>query len=402
MRILQINPVAGHSSTGRALSELDRYFTAAGHTCYAACIEGTDAHNLYRIGSAADRKLHALRSRLSGYDACYSRGATEKLLAQIDRIQPDVVKIGVVHSNFIDYFALMAYLAKRDIPVVLVLDDCWHYTGKCTHYTAAGCDRWQHGCGNCPRTEKCIPSWFFDRSAEMLQKKKLAAMQVPRLAVVGVSDWITNEAKQSILSSAKIIQRIYNWIDLAQFYPRENRDAVRKRYGVSAKFLILGVASSWAQGKGLEEFMRMAQTVDDRAEIVLVGDLPSAQTLPRRMRNVPRTNDTGELAELYSAADVFVTFSREESFGKVSAEALACGTPVVCYDSTASPELVGEGCGAAVPVGDFDGVFSAAMRICETGKAAYADACTAFAKENFALEKSARQYLELFEQLARM
>lgn len=397
MKILQINPVAGHSSTGRTLSELDSFLTAAGHECHAACIEGYDAHNLYLVGSALDRKLHAFFARLTGYDACYSHGATKKLIAHIEEIKPDVVRIGVIHSNYLDFFALMQYLAAQDIPTVLVLNDCWHYTGKCVHYTAAGCSAWQRGCGNCPRTDECIPSWLFDRSAEMLQKKKTAAEKIPRLAVVGVSDWITNEAKKSVLSCAKIIRRVYNWIDLGVFYPRFDADKTRQAYGLSKKFVILGVASSWAQGKGLESFIRLAEEADAQTAVVLVGGMPTGKQLPEQIVQIPRTNNTEELAALYSAADVFVTFSREESFGKVSAEALACGTPVVCYDSTASPELVGEGCGKVVPVGDFEAVRQAIAEIRKNGKTFYSDACALFARENFSLEKNAAQYLQVFE-----
>ena len=96
-------------------------------------------------------------------------------------------------------------------------------------------------------------------------------------------------------------------------------------------------------------------------------------------------------------ADVFVQPSIEESFGKVSAEALSCGTPVVCFNSTANPELVGNGCGAAVPVGDVEAMLKEIRKILEAGKAQYTDKCRTFAKENFEMKENLLQYVKMFD-----
>ena len=115
--------------------------------------------------------------------------------------------------------------------------------------------------------------------------------------------------------------------------------------------------------------------------------------------HISETHDVDELARLYSRADVFVTFSLEETFGKVSAEALACGTPVVCFDSTASPEIVGEKCGRVVPAGDYAAVRQAIGEILAQGKNAYSEACVQQARQNFCYETNAQEYLNLFEEL---
>jgi glycosyltransferase involved in cell wall biosynthesis len=52
-----------------------------------------------------------------------------------------------------------------------------------------------------------------------------------------------------------------------------------------------------------------------------------------------------ELAQIYSAADIFINPSVEETLGLTTAEALACGTSVITYNKTAVPEVPDESCG---------------------------------------------------------
>ena len=400
MRILQINPIAGHSSTGRAVSELDRYFNEHGHESYVACSSGYDVKNMYVIGSKTDRLRHALLTRVTGYEASFSNRATKDLIKFIEKIKPDVVKIGIIHSNYLNFFLLIEYLSMSDIPTVLVLDDCWYYTGKCMHYTKNACFRWKDSCGHCPHLENGLKTWFFDRTEKLLKEKKKHIEMIPRLAVVGVSDWITNEARDSILKNAQSISRIYNWIDMKVFYPRENTEVVVNKYQLHKNFTILGVASKWVDGKGLKQFCRLSEEKEKNISVVIVGTVSSNVQLPDSLVHIPETRDMDELAQIYSYADVFVTFSEEETFGKVSAEALACGTPVICYDSTASPEIVGhDQCGKVVTTGDFEAVVYAIEEVREKGKDFYTDACVRRAREMFSLEKSAQEYLNVFSRL---
>ena len=98
-------------------------------------------------------------------------------------------------------------------------------------------------------------------------------------------------------------------------------------------------------------------------------------------------------------ADVFLQPSLEETFGKVTAEVLSCGTPVVCFDSTANPELVGKGCGAIVPAGDTDKLLEEIRRILKNGKAQYALNCREFVQSNFLQEPILNEYVDLFKQI---
>lgn len=398
MKILQINAVGQYGSTGRNCKELAEYInTCTEHSCYTAFAQGTVDEYSYQIGTKIEWKTHALMSRLTGEQARFSAKGTKALLRYMDGLQPDVVHLNNLHGNYIHLPMLLKYLAENDIPTVLTLHDCWFYTGKCCHYTVDHCNRWKSGCYDCPRLQKDNKSWFRDATSKLWEEKKELFEAIPRLAVIGVSDWITNEARESFLSCAKESRRIYNWIDLNMFYPRETGSEVKARLGLGDQKIVLGVASGWSNSKGLNSFIRLAGLLGKNYTILLVGKMPEGTVLPENMVRIPGTESTDELAEYYSSADVFVTLSLEETLGKVSAEALACGTPVVCYDSTANGELVGKGCGAVLQPGDIEGIAEAVREICADGKEKYSSACRAFATDNFKKEDRIEDYLELYK-----
>ena len=235
----------------------------------------------------------------------------------------------------------------------------------------------------------------------MLADKKALFGAIPRLGVVGVSDWLTKEAQKApVFQNAKVIQRIYNWVDTDLFIPQDTT-ALRAQMGLQNKQVLLCVASGWSKAKGLDTVLRLAERLTKEQILLLVGNAPQEQLTDPQIRHIPATNDTKELAALYSMADVFVQPSLEETFGKVTAEALSCGTPVVCFDSTANPELVGEGCGTVVPVGDVQAMNNAIQQILKQGKEAFSPNCRNYAVEHFQKGKNLKEYLNLFETLCK-
>lgn len=401
MKVLQINAVYGSGSTGRTVKELDEYLTLEGCTSLVATPSACKKDNVYVISNTVDRKLHAICSRVTGKQAVYSNFQTNKLLKWIRSEKPDVVHLRNLHANYINVNKLLRFLGEEDIPTVITLHDCWFFTGKCTHYTSAKCDKWQTGCGNCPQLKKDIPSWFFDRTAKMWKDKKELFSAIPRLAVVGVSNWITNEGKKSFLGNAKIIKRIYNWIDLDVFYPRT--DNVFAKYGVlEDKFTVLCIGAGWKDGTPrFEDLLALSNRLPKGMQIVLVGNVETEKQLPSNVTAIGYVNSVDELAKLYSQANVYVHLSREDTFGKVIAEAMACGTPAIVYHSTACPELIGENCGYVVETGNLDAVVDALLKVEKDGKAKYSNYCIEFVKENFEKEKLLSETLQLYQSLVK-
>lgn len=399
MKIVQINAVYKLSSTGRTVMEMDDYLKSHGIESFKFySVKNQDSNPYEIIGNRFDHKLHALLSRVFGMQAWFSYFPTKALLRKLDKIQPDVVILRNFHSNYIHFPLLAKYLAKRDIATVVVLHDCWFFTGHCFHYTEVGCQKWKSECHNCPIIKKARGSWFFDTSRRMFHAKKRLFSTIPRLAVIGVSDWITNEARKSLIfEKAMTFQRIYNWINLKPFHPKDT-SVLRQELGLSERdFVALGVSMSWDYHKGMEIYFKVAEQMPD-IKIIMIGQLPSDIVVPPNIINVPPTGSVDELADYYSLADVLFNFSIQETFGKVAAEALACGTPLIVNDATANPELPGD-CGFVVTNNDINGILNAIKEIRTSGKGFYQDRCVKRARNLFEKDSNLQEYVALFKNM---
>lgn len=395
MIILQINAVCGVASTGRTTLELAEMLENKGHKCYVAYSHGnSNFQNSYKIGNLLDHKLHAIFYRITGLQGYFSNIATKKLIKYIKHINPDVIHLRNLHSNYINLNMLLDYIAKNNLATVVTLHDCWFFTGKCNFYPSLNCNRWKSGCGNCPENKRRL----IDLSGLIWKDKEERFKKINNLAVVGVSDWITNEAKQSLLGTCNNIKRIYNWIDFSKFYPRNPYD-LKKRLNLINKYVYLGVATEWGINKGINDVLKLSKLIQEDEVIILVGKQIMNYKFPKNVLIIEHTNNVEELSEYYSLADVFINPSIQETFGKVTAEALCCGTPVIVYNNTASPELVGNGCGFVVETNNVYEMYERLQEIRLKGKYYYSQNCLEFAKNNFDFKENSLQYLELYKSL---
>lgn len=401
MKVVQINAVCGYGSTGRTCVELSKKMTEKGIENYIFYGNGKSEYPLgERINSDFGVKLHGLLSRITGKQAYFSFLPTRRLIKRMKQIKPDVVHLRNLHANFINLKMLLKYLAKEDIATVITLHDCWFFTGKCTHYTMEKCYKWKSGCYECPRLKKDNKSWFFDRTKKMWNDKRLLINAIPRLAVTGVSDWITKEAEKSLFfKDAVELKRVYNWIDLKVFKP--GHEDVKERYNIpNNKFLILVVAGSWAKNSdGFSDVLKLSEMADESTHIVMIGGGLKGIKFPPNITRVNYINDTQELSKIYSMADVYVNVSREASFGKVVAEALACGTPAIVYNSTALPELVGYGCGYVAECENVEEVYERIQSVKKNTKGFYKENCNKFIKENFEKDKLIDDMINVYYKL---
>ena len=152
----------------------------------------------------------------------------------------------------------------------------------------------------------------------------------------------------------------------------------------------------WSFRKGLEVYIEVAKQMTD-IKIVLIGDKPNIK-LPSNIITVAPVSSTDILAKYYSMADVLFNFSIQETFGKVAAEALACGTPLIVNNATANPELPGS-CGYVVSNNNVEQVLDAIKDIRAKGKDYYKQQCVERAKTLFDKEKNINQYIQLFHEL---
>ena len=187
---------------------------------------------------------------------------------------------------------------------------------------------------------KEYPASFVDRSIENWDKKKALMDGIPNLTIVTPSEWLAGLVRKSFLAQYPV-KVIHNGIDTSQFYPMEND--TREYFGIGDKLMLLGVSTSWDEMKGYSDYLKLADMLGDGYQVVLVGlTKEQKEKLPKNVIGIERTNSVKELAQLYSAADLFLNLSYCENYPTVNLEAIACGTPVLTYKTGGSPESAGK------------------------------------------------------------
>lgn len=302
------------------------------------------------IGNRISRNAHLKLAQLTGLNGMFSVFSTLNFLRKVDKWQPDIIHIHNLHNCYINLPLLFRFLKRKHIAVVWTLHDCWAMTGKCPYFTMVKCGRWKTGCFHCPQ-RKGYPEALVDQSRLMWKLKKEWFTGVENMTIVTPSQWLANLVKQSYLKDYPV-RVINNGIDLNVFKPIQS--GFREKHCIPAdKPILLGVAFGWGKRKGVDVFLRLAENLGDAYQIVLVGTDESIDAqLPKNIISIHRTQKPQELAEIYSAADVFVNPTREENFPTVNMEALACGTPVITFKTGGSPEIIDESCGLVVPCDD--------------------------------------------------
>ena len=364
MTVFEINSVP-YGSTGRIMFQIANTVKATGSVAYtsASFTKSRGEHfpeTYYRIGGAIGKTEHIILAKLTGRHGCYSHFATYKLIKKIKQVKPDVIHLHNIHGWYLNWKMLFDYLKKANIPVIWTLHDCWAFTGHCPHFMAIGCDKWKSGCYECD-LYKSYPGCFFDDSRFQYRYKKECFTGVPNLTIVTPSQWLTDLVKQSYLKNYNTVV-INNGIDLTKFKPRISN--FREKNGLENKIILLGVAFDWTSKKGLDDFKKLADELPEEYAIVLVGVSEVVEKkLPERIISIACTQNQEELAEIYSAADLFVNPTLEDNFPTVNLEALACGTPVITYQTGGSPESITESTGKVVPYKDYKALKNAVIEM---------------------------------------
>ncbi|MDR0958343.1 MAG: glycosyltransferase [Clostridiales bacterium] len=366
MKILLINSVCGVGSTGRICSDIYDVATNTGHICKVAYGRGAAAKiplsDTYRIGSDADVNIHALMSRITDRAGFYSKRATLKFIDWIKDYNPDVIHMHNIHGYYINIEVLFNYLSNADKKVIWTLHDCWTFTGHCCHFDYVGCNRWKDGCGKCTQKRTYPASYLADSSARNYADKKKLFTSVSAMTLVTPSKWLADLVGQSYLSNYDV-KVIYNGIDTDVFKPTSSN--FHKRHGLYNTKIVLGVASPWSERKGLGEFVKLSEKLSGDYTIVLVGVTEKQiKTLPKSFVCIKRTDSVIELAQIYSAADVFVNPTFEDNYPTVNVEALSCGTPLVTYSTGGSGECLAltKNSGEIVPKGNVTALVNVVMK----------------------------------------
>lgn len=399
MKCLIINATFGDGSTGNIVRDIQWHCLQSGIDCkvaYAYSSQPPTEIDGWKIGNKFSNKLHALLSRINGKHGYFSYLTTHRLIRIIEEYKPDIINIHNLHSNFINLGILLKHIAQNHIPLVVTLHDCWYFTGGCFHYTNANCDKWLSDCKGCPKKKLDTPAYFNDCAAEILADRYKLFGAIQSLTCVGVSEWITSQASQTVFQHATCLT-IHNGIDTTIFQPKTS--TLKKDLGLEGKTIILGPASKWLDPVNADLLHSVSNALNDNQILLLFGHSGKNQPNLRNVRTYPFTASKEQLAELYSMADLFANCSREDTLSSINIEAQACGTPLVTYDNTGSKETAHPELSDCIKTGDYKVM---AQIILNTPKknAATADKLHSWVAEHFDKDKNYCKYVQLFNQIA--
>ncbi|MFI3172958.1 MAG: glycosyltransferase [Eubacteriales bacterium] len=365
MKVMQINSVCGKGSTGKIAVDICDILTQEAVECRIAYgrdqASGIDSQSTMRVGTELDVKVHGLMTRITDRTGFYSRTATNQLIAKIEAYNPDVIHLHNIHGYYINIEILFKYMARTNKKVIWTLHDCWAFTGHCAYFDMVGCEKWKTGCYQCVQKKSYPQSLVLDNSRRNYRDKKQLFTAIKDMTIITPSKWLANLVKESYLGKYPV-KVIHNGIDLEKFHPVKSDYKIRN--AMEDKHMILGVSNIWEERKGLKDLLELQKLLPNHYQIVLVGlSQEQVDSLPEGMIGMTRTSSQEELIELYSEADVFVNPTYEDNFPTTNIEALACGTPVITYNTGGSPEAVDETCGIVVAQGDIEALSEQIQKI---------------------------------------
>jgi glycosyltransferase involved in cell wall biosynthesis len=399
LRILQINSLCGVGSTGRIASDIHQLLKKQGHESMIAFGRNTRRYctDAKKFGSAWNFLFHVAWTFATDRHGFASWLATRRLIRMIRDYNPDLVHLQVVHGYYVNIAMLFNELKRLCKPVVWTQHDCWAFTGHCAHFDYVGCDRWITGCHHCPEKGQYPISLLMDNSRRNYSDKRRLFNQLDSLTLVCPSKWLADLTRESFLKNHPV-KVINNGVNLDVFKPRLSQ--IRENFNLKNKFVILAVATVWRERKGLNDLIRMAGHLEEDEIIIMVGlTKHQLRLLPSNIIGVMRTHDIDELAEFYSIADVFVNPTYEENFPTTHLEALACGTPIVTYQTGGSIESVDQSTGFIVQKGDDEEMLSKLRTIKALGKSSFSSACRNKAERSYDRNDKYQEYLDLYHEL---
>lgn len=392
--VLQINISANSGSHGRIAEAIGELVVEKGWRSVIAFGRSSNSSHseLIRIGSDCSIRRHVIESRFFDNHGLASRGATRRFVKKVEALKPDIVHLHVIHGYYLNYRILFDFLNAIEVPIVWTFHDPWAYTGHCGHYGSIDCEKWKIRCERCPLVRRDYPKSLVDCSRKNYDLKKRLFTSNKNLHIVAVSNWLKHDVEQSFFKG-KDIRVIHNGVDLEVFRPMGLQE--------QKKVMVLGVASQWGPLKGLSDFYRLREILpEDKYEIILVG-LSNKQVshLPQGIIGIERTDSVEKLVELYSSAGVFVNPTYADTFPTTNIEALACGTPVITYNTGGSPESIDSTTGIVLEKGDVYGVADAIRTIAEKDRGLLRNACRSRARQYYDRNDRFRDYIKLYEEL---
>ncbi len=402
--VLHINASFNSGSTGQITKSIADLASLHGYSNFIAFGRGDTnrkSKNVFRTNNLLDAYLHGLKSILFDRHGFGSYISTKFFIFKIKKIKPKIVHLHNLHGYYIHIGVLFSYLKKNDIKVVWTQHDCWAFTGHCAHYEDISCLKWTTHCQACPKKEKYPRSILMDNSYINYNDKKKIFNSIKNMTIVAPSYWLQNQLNRSFLKENSILT-INNGIDLSLFKPLSSNELVdfEISQNLEGYNVVLGVANIWTTAKGIHDIVKISELLPENYKIVLIGLIDDSKfKLPKNVIKIPRTKNLAELVKWYSFAKVFINPTYMDTFPTTNIEAIACGTPVITYNSGGSPEATDANTGYVHQKGDILNFKESIVTVVESGKSKYIAECRDRAIAHFDQNLQFLKYVNLYKEL---
>lgn len=330
-KLVEINVVC-NGSTGKIMCDIAKEANNNNIETYCFYGRGNPNKNVNcnKIGNTFSVYFHVLIARL-GFNGRGSYFSTKKLVKQIKKINPDIIHLHNIHGYYINLKVLFKYLKNEyNGKIIWTLHDCWAFTGHCSYFTLAKCNKWKKRCCNCPQL-KSYPKTIFDTTKKEYNFKKKLFLGLNNVTLVTPSVWLKKLVQESFLKNYNV-EVINNGIDLNLFKPIYDKQIYKKYNIPKNKKILLGVANIWEERKGLKDIYKLADMISSEYQIVIVGNLLKNEK-KSNIIYIDRTDNSEELVKLYTIAYYVLNFTYEDNYPTINLESIACHTPVITYNT---------------------------------------------------------------------
>lgn len=352
----------------------------------------------YKISLSPEIYIHALITRLTGFEGFGTYFSTINLINYIIRNEFDIIHLHNIHGYYLNFPLFIDFLKSTRLPVIWTFHDCWPFTGNCAN--PFDCNKYFEGCGECSDVKK-YPKNYLDFSKRMFKLKKELFESNWNPVIVTPSKWLSNIVKNTFFQKYQI-EIIPNGIEIETFKPA-NKEKAKQILGFPSKSkVVLFVAADLNNElKGAKYFFKAINEIKNQKDLIIatVGKKCNNKlNVKAIVKEFGYVRDKDELALIYNAADLFCISSLEEIFGLTVTEAMACGTPVVGFGIGGIKEQVTEGCGLLVPPKDYISLATAIKELLndETKRIRFGKNCRKRAQDKYSVGDLVRSYKKIY------
>ena len=390
MNILHINTIDNRGGAGRVHWRLSNEQKRRGHHVFS--FVGFKYSDDPTVCEVPKNPLYYRMSKFFANDLRFSR--SNWILKTEEYKKADIIHCHNIHSGFFNLKTLE--IMSKEKPVVWTLQDLWPITSGCTDSYRCKIEKPRKFCGV-----------LWDNRKHLLEQKK-KIYRNSNFTTVTSSQWMTEKIKGSVLGHLDN-RLIFNGIDTSIFKPRNKLESRNELSLPLDKKIILFIAVG-----GIGDRLKGANYVEEIAKhyledtsklfVAIGGNKKTYSDQAESGQNIIKTGYIGDekmLAKYYSAADMFLYPSRADNSPLVVTEAMACGTPVVSFETDGIPEMISD-CGLLAKKEDLDDLLRKTEDMLSIPQDRYLKMRSLGiekVKRDYSLEKMATKYLSLYSEL---